>query len=75
MKARTLKQLNKIIQEQIGDILLIKGKGYFYVTSEDEEIGLRLAGLDSTSIYVCHLNQQTVSQWIDDVRQIASKVL
>jgi len=75
MKARTLKQVNKAIQKQIGNVILQKGNGYFYVSSEDDRIGLKLASLYSTSIYVCHLNQQSVEDWIKDVRQIVSNVL
>lgn len=75
MKARTLKQVNKKIRKQIGNVMLIKGNGYFYVSNDDDEIGLKLASLYSTSIYVCHLNQQSVEDWIKDVRQITSNVL
>jgi len=75
MKARTLNQVNKSIQKQIGNVILQKGDGYFYVSSEDAEIGLKLASLYSTSIYVCHLKQQSLEDWIKDVRQIVSNVL
>jgi hypothetical protein len=75
MKARTLKQVNKEIQKKIGNIVLQKGKGYFYVSSDDNKIGLKLSSLYSTSIYVCHLNQQSMEDWVKDVREIAIKVL
>ena len=75
MKARTLKQVNKAMQKEVGNVVLCKGEGYFYVSSDDAEIGLKLASLETTSIYVCHLNQQSVEEWVKDARQITSNVL
>ena len=43
MKARTLKQVNKAIQREVGNYTLVKGKGYFYVTSEDQDKDLKLS--------------------------------
>tara|TARA_B100000768_G_C11021062_1_gene266114 strand:- start:12 stop:239 length:228 start_codon:yes stop_codon:yes gene_type:complete len=70
MRARTLKQVNKAIQKEVGNVILCKSEGYFFVTSNDDDIGLKLASLETTSIYVCHLNQQNLEDWIKDVRQI-----
>jgi len=71
MKARTLAQVNRAIQKQVGNVTLRKGAGYFYVTSDDRSLDLKLQSQHSTSIYVCHLNQQSVEAWISDVRDIA----
>ena len=70
MGARTIKQVNKAIQKEVGNYNLVKGEGYFYVTSEDYDLSLNLSGLYTTSIYVCHLNQQSVESWIKDVKEI-----
>mgnify|MGYP003660978157 FL=1 len=75
MRARTLSQVNREIQKEIGNVYLCKGEGYFYVSSNDEKIGSSLSSLYTTSIYVCHLNQQTVSEWVKDVKLITDKVL
>lgn len=75
VKARTLKQVNKAIQKEVGNVILCKGEGYFYASSDDNEIALKLASLKTTSIYVCHLNQQSVEEWVKDVRQITCNVL
>lgn len=75
MKARSLSQVNKAIQKQIGNVTLFKGEGYFYVWSEDQELGLKLAELESTSIYVRYLNQQSLEEWLEDVKRISSKIL
>ena len=75
MKARTLNQVNKAIQRQLGNFTLQKGEGYFYLSSEDNELGLKLASLKSTSIYVCHLNHQSLEEWLKDVKGIVSNIL
>ena len=75
MKARTLKQLNKVIQKEVGNIILCKSEDCFFVSSDDNGIGLKLASLETTSIYVCYLNHQSVEEWVKDVRQIVSNVL
>jgi hypothetical protein len=68
----SIKQINNRIQKQIGDVQLVKGKGYFYLTSEDEGIALYLASLYSTSIFVPHLKFQSVEEWVADVENIMS---
>ena len=75
MKARTLKQVNRAIQREVGNVTLCKGAGYFYVTSDDLSLDLKLQSQHSTSIYVCHLNQQSVEAWVADVRDIAENAL
>ena len=72
MKALNIKQVNRHIQKQIGDVQLVKDKGYFYLTSEDEGIALYLASLYSTSIFVPHLKFQSVEEWVADVEDIMS---
>ena len=75
MKARTLKQVNRAIQREVGNVTLCKGAGYFYVTSDDLSLDLKLQSQHSTSIYVCHINQQSVEAWVSDVRDIAKNAL
>lgn len=70
MKARTLKQINKAIQKELGNVILCKSEGCFFVSSDDIEIGLRLSSLPTTSIYVCCINHQTVNEWVEDVKKI-----
>ena len=75
MKARTLKQVNRAIQREVGNVTLCKGAGYFYVTSDDLSLDLKLQSQHSASIYVCHINQQSVEAWVSDVRDIAKNAL
>ena len=75
MKARTLKQVKKSIQKEVGNVILCKSEGCFFVTSDDNEVGLKLASLETTSIYICYLNQQSVEEWVKNVKQIVYNVL
>ena len=75
MKARTLKQVNEAIQREVGNVTLCRGAGYFYVTSDDRSLDLKLQAMYSTSIYVCHLSQQSLEAWIADVRDIAEQAM
>tara|TARA_Y100000389_G_scaffold138948_1_gene136697 strand:- start:4022 stop:4249 length:228 start_codon:yes stop_codon:yes gene_type:complete len=75
MKARTLKQVNESIQKEVGNVILCKSEGCFFVTSDDNEVGLKLASLETTSIYICYLNQQSVEEWVKNVKQIVYNVL
>jgi hypothetical protein len=66
-KARSLKQVNEAIQEKHPLVILVKGEGYFYITSDDEEMGLKIAGMHQSGIYVYSIQQLTVAQWVDVV--------
>lgn len=66
-KAQSLAQVNKELHKKHPKIDIVKGKGYYYIASDDEEMGLKLAGLYTTSIPVFSITQQTVDQWLADV--------
>lgn len=68
--AISLKRLNEKIDKIYPVVFLVKGEGYFYITSDDNEVGLKLAGFYQTSIYVCHLNHQSEEKWIEDVKRL-----
>lgn len=70
--ARSLKKVNAEIKKQIGNYTLRKGLGYFYVTSDNPIKDLKLSGLFTASIQVCHLNHQSIEQWLLDVKEIVS---
>lgn len=68
----TLSQVNKALAAELPGIRLVKGNGYYYVTSNDDNLLEQICGLYTTSIGVCHISQQTVEQWIADVKYILS---
>lgn len=61
----TLKAVNKEIQKKYPGVILEKGKGYFYIYSEDEDH--KLHSLFTRSIGVNSLNQLTMEQWLSSV--------
>ena len=70
--ATSLKKVNSEIQKQIGDFTLIKGRGYFWVWSDNDANADVLGSAYTTSIPVMHLNHQSLDTWISDVKQIVS---
>lgn len=72
-KAVSLRQVNKALKEVHPNIELIKGEGYFYISSDDDKTALMLAGLHTTSIPVYSITQQTTQQWINDVTNLLKK--
>lgn len=71
MKRLTLKQVNAAIAQVIArNVFIIKGKGYFYVASDDPKEALFLAGLRTTSIAVARVSHLSVSSWIMAVKLI-----
>jgi len=63
-------QVNKAIHNVYPTINLIKGDGYFYIYSNDAVMALRIAGLFTSSIAVYKINDLTIDQWVDSVKQL-----
>ena len=57
-------------REGLGDILLCKGYGYFYITSDNEELANKISMLYSNSIYLNSFNQQSPEEWVEDIKYI-----
>lgn len=49
----------------LGDIRLIKGAGYFYLTSDNEDWWNIINQLNDTSIYVYSFNQYSPEEWLE----------
>lgn len=56
-------------------VIVAKGEDYFYLTSYDEAVGLLLAGIYSTSIYVYKVNDLDLAGWERVVRNLLKHVL
>ena len=54
-------------------VLLCKGNGYYYITSDDDDTWALIDSLPETTIYVNSFNQQYPEQWVDDIKQLLSK--
>lgn len=66
----TIKNVNKTIGKIWPGIELVQGNGYVYVSSDDDALALKLAGLCTTSIPVCRISQMSINQWIDSTRYV-----
>jgi hypothetical protein len=51
-------------------VLLCKGDGYYYITSDDDDTWALIDSLPETTIYVNSFNQQYPEQWVDDIKQL-----
>lgn len=69
-KMLTLRKVNKEIGQHFQDVEIRKGKGYYYITSKDNERSLQIFSLKQTAIYVNSLNQLSLGQWIDAVKEL-----
>ena len=51
-------------------VLLCKGNGYYWISSDDEDTWALIDSLPETTIYVNSFNQQTPEQWVEDIKQL-----
>lgn len=58
----TLKAVNKEIKKLVLDCELVKGSGYYYFCGSAVEIA------KDTSVHVNTLNQLTLDEWIEELR-------
>ena len=52
------------------NVLLCKGNGYYWISSDDEDTWAFIDSLPETTIYVNSFNQQTPEQWVEDIKQL-----
>lgn len=71
--AKNILEVNKALAKAHPGIFLVRGEGYYYVASDDKEIGLKLAGLYTTSIPVYSITFLSVEDWIDQVSTILNQ--
>jgi hypothetical protein len=69
-KAYSLKQVNRAIQKRFPLVRLIRGNGYYYIVSDDEDMQLKICSLYTTSIGVYSVKHQAVQTWVNDVEAL-----
>jgi len=69
-KPVSLKKLNKAIQKEFPTCFLFKGEGYYFIASDDEVWGEKIAMMHQQSIHVHKLSHQSMERWIEDVRKL-----
>ncbi len=52
---------------------LWKDNGYFHVYTDDDDLALALTHV-TTSIYVCRFTDQSVDDWVRDIREIHNSI-
>lgn len=63
----TINNINKALKLRTGlDVKIWRGEGYFYFYSDDDKVGLMIAGFESASVYTCQLGIQSVDEWVND---------
>ena len=67
-EVRNRKFLKLMKEAGLEKVLLIKGSGYYWITSDDDATFDIINGLMDTSIYVNSFNQQTPEQWVEDIK-------
>lgn len=73
-KQHTLAMVNKAIQAKYPTIMLVKGEGYFYIASDDDDMGLKIAGLYSSGIYGSFkINDLSIERWVAEVDQLVAQ--
>jgi hypothetical protein len=71
---RDKRQLNTYIKKQIPNLKLKQANGYCYWYSDDKELAIKLAGLDSTSIYTCYWQNFSIPMWEDEINILKGKI-
>lgn len=51
-------------------VLLCKGDGYFYITSDDDETYEEINSVMDQSIYVNSFSHQSPEQWVEDIKNL-----
>lgn len=69
-KRITMKQVNDAIQKVYPTVFLVKDKNYFFIASDDHDMGMRIAGLYQSSIPVYRLNELTIERWVEEVKAL-----
>lgn len=69
----SISKVNAVIRRKFPKIFLARGEGYYYLASDDEEMGLKIAGLYQSGIYVFKAGHLTVQQWINAVQDLVDQ--
>lgn len=70
----TNKRFRKLMADAgLADVELVKGDGYHYITSNDSERSQQIYSLTVQSIYVCHFNELTPAQWVEEIKGLLNE--
>ena len=60
----------KLMEQGLEKVLLYKNNGYFFITSDDDEMWNQINQLPTDSIYVNSFNQLSVDEWIEEIKSL-----
>lgn len=66
----SLEALNKEIQKKYPGLELVRGEGYYYLYSDDPELGLKIAGLFCSGIYVYDVSHISLERWLIEIENL-----
>lgn len=70
----TNKRFRKLMTDAgLADVELVKGDGYHYITSDNNERCQQIYSLTVQSIYVCHFNELTPAQWVEEIKGLLNE--
>lgn len=73
---RSPKLYKLLSQEGINDIILVKGDGYFYLNSYDDNVYYNIiSNIENNYIPCFSFSQQSVEDWVDDIKKLLSDFL
>ena len=68
---KTLRDLRRYIQKNVHkDLWLARGNGYYYFYSDNEGLGLYLAVLPQTSVYVNNWQELSPEMWVAEALEL-----
>jgi hypothetical protein len=71
-RPKLISNLNRFIQSNFPNVMVVKNKNYFYITSDNKETGGMIAGLYTTSINVNKVSELTYNQWLENIQLLLS---
>lgn len=69
-EVRNRKFLKLMKDAGLEKVLLCKGDGYYYITSDDDDTFSIINSVMDTSIYVYAFNHQSPEQWVEDIKYL-----
>jgi hypothetical protein len=69
----TLRQVNQAIAERYPDVKMTRGRGYYYLCSDNQEVAWKLAGLPSTSICIYSVRDVSIEAIMEMVDQVMKR--
>lgn len=71
VKNREFRKLMK--NAGLENVVLCKGNGYFYITSDDAEMFNKITNLPDDMIYMNSFRQMTPAEWVEEIKRLLNQ--